>query len=161
MHKFLLYFISAIAVLVILFLAIVFVPHIYLTLAPVRHNDNFSDDTNESVIRLVNQALRIHYGSYCRDVAKDIFSDELLQRIDSGRGFTSLREGRRFIRLVDRNYMQSLSYIAVNDRGERLLQVIVRVEEGIFIDPFDLIHWFTIMRCVDGTFIIVDIDYDT
>jgi len=141
-----------------LLVIVLFAPHI-LSLLPTRHNPDFTKDTNRAIITVVNQALRAHYRTYNKDVARSIFSEELIQRIEDGE-FRGLRDRQMFMRRVDRNYMQTLEYVASRESGERLLLVQVRVYES-FSDMRTLIHWYWIKRNLDGTYIIVDIEYDT
>jgi len=161
MPRFIAWFLVVIVSLPLLFVAVVFAQHIFLSLATVRHNDDFAEDTNSAIISLVDRTLRAYYGRYNRSAASHMLSHELIQRIDSERKFSHFVERRRLFWLADRNYMQSLHYIAVNDRGEKLLLVLVRVEEGILFNMRDRIHQITIKRNVDGTYVIVDIGYDT
>jgi len=105
--------------------------------------------------------MRIHYGQYDPNVASLIFSEELLKQIESGRRFHNLREEQLFFRIIDRDYMQTLAIIASRGDNEMLFRLRVRVYGGFIDDSrLRLIHWLTIMRREDGTFVITDIDYD-
>lgn len=161
MYRFMLYALIAIGSVLLLFAILLFSPHIFNRIAPVRHNDDFPTETNRAIISLVNQLMQIDYGQFDRDVASAIFADELFEQVDSERGFTHIREHTLFFRIIDRDYMQTLSRIASNDYGETLYRLRVRVYGGL-IDDHRLrrIHWITIMRSSDDLYVIVDIEYD-
>jgi len=148
--------------MILFLLLLLIIPHFYYLLtASVRSNNDFDEDINDAVKKLVDQTLRAHYGAYKRNEAKEIYTDEFQKRIEEEAVFTALREKGRFYWFADRSYMQSLRHIAKNDNEEKILHISVRVEEGLLFNTFTLIHQITIIGKEDGSYVIADIEYDT
>jgi len=165
MPKFILYTLIAIVVIIVIFVSLLFFPHISTRLAPVRYNAEYSAETNRAIISLVNQLMRIHYGQFDQSIAELIFSDELIAKMESEGRLMAMKEDTLPLRIVDRNYMQTLRRIAVNDNGDSLYHVRVRVYGGLLSrsdgrHEYRRIHSLTIMRNVDDTYVIIGIDYD-
>jgi hypothetical protein len=147
-----------IGIVFILFLLLIVIPHIYHLLKPIKSNDNFDTETNTAIKKLVNQTLRVYYGTYSSDKAAGLFSEELRQKIEKDVVFSRFHK-RNLFRLIDRNYMQSLVHLSDNDAGEAFFFVIVRVYEGLVFGG-TTIHQMSIKRETDGYYIIVNIEYD-
>jgi len=152
---------GVILVFVVAFTILFIVPHVRDSQVPFNTNREFSEETNAAVMGLVNLKLTAFYGFPSRNLPEGVFTEELQQRIETEPFFSHFRERSRLFWYADRNYMSTLHYVAENDRGEKLLLVLVRVYEGLLYDPFVRIHWITIMRREDGSYVIYDIDYDT
>jgi len=113
----------------------------------VRHNQEFDRETNEPVISLINQALRLIYQKDSVDAVSldKIFTQEQQNSIDQWffRNYWP-------VLWVDRNYMQTMWVSQSQFRDDGL---VVRVRTFIGIFDYE-IHEFSIIQKDDGSYII-------